>query len=361
MLTSSVIQKWFAAARSATLCLSLWSCLLEPSTGQSHYYTVNRGTGIRSRLPDHGTGGMLDTLQRGHEGLMVQLDALNTAIKEDELKLNNVFYKLGRHDTDIQSTTSVQISLKDTARKLETKLNKQAYNVDFLRRHVSDLMRGVEKSSSIAASVTALQTTVSTLQQSLAEALYRTSQLENKTAVLQEAGPRAVGARIDDKNIYYASRSPKTTYYYLDADAIEGVCDESNGWVSTPEGGCWWMGDTSDVTTFAGAVAACGSRGAVLAQVPNSKEDWPSLLNSKLDGNIENRAVYWTSGTSAFSPGNWVYLFSGAQIPTEHWTNGSPSDAHTFGSNTRHCAAMTPSGLVAASCTMRYAYVCEKL
>ena len=49
--------------------------------------------------------------------------------KEGELKLNNVFYKLGRHDTDIQSTTDVQLALKNTAQKLEAKIGKQSYNV----------------------------------------------------------------------------------------------------------------------------------------------------------------------------------------------------------------------------------------
>lgn len=94
-----------------------------------------------------------------------------------------------------------------------------------MRRHVSELKRGVSTSTSTAATVAALQTTVSSLQQTLAEALYRTAQLENKTAAL-EAGQRGAGADgIDDKNIYYASRSPKTTYYYLDAGEKE--CDKN--------------------------------------------------------------------------------------------------------------------------------------
>ena len=50
-------------------------------------------------------------------------------LQEDELKLNNVFYKLGRHDTDIQATTNDQIALRKTAQKLEAKLNKQSFNV----------------------------------------------------------------------------------------------------------------------------------------------------------------------------------------------------------------------------------------
>ena len=49
--------------------------------------------------------------------------------QEDELKLNNVFYKLGRHDTDLLTTTTMQAGLRDSTNKLEAKLNKQAFNV----------------------------------------------------------------------------------------------------------------------------------------------------------------------------------------------------------------------------------------
>jgi len=49
--------------------------------------------------------------------------------QEDELKLNNVFYKLGRHDTDIRKSNDMQISIRKSTQQLEAKLNKQSFNV----------------------------------------------------------------------------------------------------------------------------------------------------------------------------------------------------------------------------------------
>ena len=89
--------------------------------------------------------------------------------------------------------------------------------VDFLRRHVSDLKRGVTKTVNAVSTVANLQKTVSDLQTSLAQALYRTEQLENKTRVLEESKQHSsYSDSFDEHNVYYSSRAPKTTYYYME-------------------------------------------------------------------------------------------------------------------------------------------------
>ena len=60
--------------------------------------------------------------------------------------------------------------------------------VDFLRRHMTELKRSVETSSSTSARVSSLQETVKDLQTTLAQALYRTEMLENKTGTLKVRG-----------------------------------------------------------------------------------------------------------------------------------------------------------------------------
>ncbi|XP_018013352.1 uncharacterized protein LOC108670393 [Hyalella azteca] len=339
------------------LPLLVISCMPSLAAAQRNFFTINRSSGTLSRMLTDGTDSLLDSLQRGHEGLLAQLEELSKAIKEDELKLNNVFYKLGRHDTDILSTTSQQMSLQNTARKLENKLNKQSFNMDFLRRHVSELKSGVDTSTATATTVNALKLSVDSLQKSLALALFRTEQLENKTKLMERelrTGTQVYGADVDEKNIYYASRSPKTTYYYLDSDALEGVCDESGGWVSVASGGCWLV--VSDAVSFLEAVAGCAKKGAVLAQLPLDDRDWPAQVKRKFTEPSSN-SMHWTSGTSVFSPDAWVYLFSGSAIPGEHWTDGfAPTN-----SASRHCAVMATTGLMAVSCSMKNAYVCEKL
>ncbi|KAF2351720.1 C-type lectin fold [Trinorchestia longiramus] len=343
------------APAARVLGFLLLSSVYSFSAGQRSYFTISRGTSSRNRVLSDEDGSLLDSLQRGQEGLLAQLEQLSNAIKEDELKLNNVFYKLGRHDTDISSTTSQQVSLQNTARKLENKLNRQSFNMEFLRRHVTELKKGVDTGTTTTSTVGALQLTVDSLQKALVQALYRTEQLENKTRLLERNlhSSNAV-ADIDENNIYYASRSPKTTYYYLDSEALEGVCDESSGWVSVTNGGCWWVSTTT--ASFAQAVAGCAKQGGMLAQLPMDDRDWPVPVKRKFT-DLGTQTLHWTCGTSVFDGKTWEYLFSGSGIPSEHWTDGFAPTS----SVSRHCAAMSPSGLMAVSCAMRNHFVCEKL
>lgn len=52
-----------------------------------------------------------------------------TVFQEDELKLNNVFYKLGRHDNDLEGVNENMQKLSSSSKKIEAKLNKHAFNV----------------------------------------------------------------------------------------------------------------------------------------------------------------------------------------------------------------------------------------
>lgn len=57
-----------------------------------------------------------------------------TLFQGDELKLNNVFYKLGRHDTDLEGMDGNLRHLTESSRRIEAKLNKHAYSVSVLSR-----------------------------------------------------------------------------------------------------------------------------------------------------------------------------------------------------------------------------------
>lgn len=52
--------------------------------------------------------------------------------QEDELKLNNVFYKLGRHDNDLEGVSENVQKLSSSSKKIEAKLNKHAFNVSLV-------------------------------------------------------------------------------------------------------------------------------------------------------------------------------------------------------------------------------------
>lgn len=54
---------------------------------------------------------------------------LFVCVQEDEVKLNNVFYKLGRHDTNIEGVDTSVHRLAEDSRRIEAKLNKHAFNV----------------------------------------------------------------------------------------------------------------------------------------------------------------------------------------------------------------------------------------
>ncbi|KAK7069866.1 hypothetical protein SK128_016423, partial [Halocaridina rubra] len=54
--------------------------------------------------------------------------------------------------------------------------------------------------------------------------------------------------------------------------------------------------------------------------------------------------VYWTSGTDAFSEGNWEFLMTATPVMPLHWALdiNSPSASQ----DSLHCAAITDHGLV---------------
>jgi len=316
----------------------------------SESYTMPRTSIFRPS----GRNAMLE-IRSIHEGLLVQMESLNKAIKDDQLKLNNVFYKLGRHDTDLATTTSAQIRLRDASKNLESKLNKHAFNVDFLRRHMTELKRSVETSSSTSARVSSLQETVKDLQTTLAQALYRTEMLENKTGTLKE--PKQSPATEDkpknssSNDMFYSGAS--TSYYYLNtASASRSVCPELEGWSNVPGSGCWFLG--VEKLPFLGAVAACVQKGGVLAMT-GSRAKLPNVITDKLRDSPGAR--YWTSGTDAFTPGQWYFLYSGAAVTSHDWAPG------IYGLPTidLNCAVLSKDGLEPQPCMLKYPYLCERL
>ena len=67
---------------------------------------------------------------------------------------------------------------------------------------------------------------------------------------------------------------------------MEGVCDESEGWMATSDGGCWWI-ETEEKKSFANAIAKCTILGGILAQpIANEEKElhYPEPVRRRLNG-----------------------------------------------------------------------------
>lgn len=107
-----------------SLIISLKFDTTDPFTSRPHYAFWS---GVAFRLNTRGL--CLTSAAVKCWGMLTVLCVLFVCVQEDEVKLNNVFYKLGRHDTNIEGVDTSVHRLADDSRRIEAKLNKHAFNV----------------------------------------------------------------------------------------------------------------------------------------------------------------------------------------------------------------------------------------
>ncbi|KAK4303622.1 hypothetical protein Pmani_024381 [Petrolisthes manimaculis] len=289
---------------------------------------------------------MLDDLQRGHEGLIVKLNDVIRALKEDEVKLNNVFYKLGSHDTNIQGVDNNVHRLADDSRRIEAKLNKHAFNVDFLRRQVERLQGSMEAEERVESEVSAVRSIVNRLDDRLTDALARLGMVENTTRTLEKrSAPHYYTGGLDDLMVP-AIRPPTLTVYPLPRQA--DTCKPKFEQVGQ---GCYWFG--GEELTYTEAVAACLGHGSTLLTLPSPGTQLDLLL-----ARLRPDTHYWTSGTDAFHRGDWAFLLTAQPVMPLHWASG---ENNTSPAPHRHCAALSTHGLTKLHCTHRLPYICHTI
>ncbi|KAK7043830.1 hypothetical protein SK128_020043, partial [Halocaridina rubra] len=171
---------------SATGPRSAFAQRLEPlDFADTEYFLTSSDNRGRSGIS--GTGpAMMEDLRRGQEGLMVKLNDVTRSLKEDELKLNNIFYKLGRHDTDLEGVDNTLNHLSTSTKRIESKLNKHAFNVDFLRRRVEELRSSVEAEERVEVQIATARSLINRLEDRLTDALARLGTVENTTQTLEK-------------------------------------------------------------------------------------------------------------------------------------------------------------------------------
>ncbi|CAL4063304.1 unnamed protein product, partial [Meganyctiphanes norvegica] len=277
-------------------------------------------------------GVVMENLHRGHESLLIKLHELTKALKEDELKLNNVFYKLGRHDTDLEGVTDNVKQLGKTSRKIEAKLNKHAFNVEHLRRFVEGMKDSKNEETKNQLVIAQLQNTVSRLEERLAETLARLGAVENTTDKLYKRQAPNYNGPLDHRPgelLYLQAAKPPTLT--IISNRNEGLCDKA--W--EPVGhGCYWFG--GEQLTFAEAVAACVKRNGHLLTLPPVGRDLDLVIDRLKQG-----GKYWTSATDAFSPDHWEFLLTAQPVLPTHWFV-EPSQNPKAKQN---CAAVSKDGL----------------
>ncbi|MPC34505.1 hypothetical protein E2C01_027897 [Portunus trituberculatus] len=128
--------------------------------------------------------------------------------EEDALKLNNIFYKLGRHDTNLEDVDSNLHRLGDSSRRTEAKLNKHAYNVDFLRRRVEDLHGQWQGVAGVQMEMAAVRSITDRLDDRLTDAIARLGLVENTTKTLEK---RSTPGHLD---VFQAAERPPTLTVY---------------------------------------------------------------------------------------------------------------------------------------------------
>lgn len=289
---------------------------------------------------------MLEDLQRGHEGIIIKLNEVTKSLKEDELKLNNIFYKLGRHETDLEGVSTNMQRLSTESRRTEAKLNKHAFNVDFLRRKVEVLQRDMEGKEQVEVQVAAVRAIMDRLDDRLTGALARLGLVENTTKTLEK---RSAPHYENIPSSYFmnaADRPPTLTVY---PESRQGTCKPE--WEQVGHG-CYWFG--GEELTFPEAVASCVRHGGHLLTLTSPGTQLKLLLE-----HLQANTVYWTSGTDAFNRGNWVFMMTAQPVMPLHWVT---SENSTSSSHHNHrCAGLSRQGLTKRGCTHRLPYICHIL
>lgn len=332
-----LILAWAALSEATTGPRSAFVQRLEPIdfVGTDYYLTGGNGAGS-------GSPSMLEDLRRGHEGLMVKLNDVTRALKEDELKLNNVFYKLGRHDNDLEGVSDNVQKLSSSSKKIEAKLNKHAFNVDFLRRRIERLQREKKAENSMEAQLAAAREIIDRLEDRLTDALIRLGNVENTTRTLEK---RSVVSHFPDllgPPIAAAARPPTLTVYPA---THTGEC--SGDWERIGLG-CYWFGE--EELTFPEAVASCVRRGGHLLTL-----NPPGTQHELLMARLADGTTYWTSATDAFNKDDWAFLMTAQPVLPSHW---GVDQENTLGSHQR-CAGVSNIGLLKQRCTHRQPYICH--
>ncbi|XP_042230862.1 uncharacterized protein LOC121872262 [Homarus americanus] len=331
-----------AALGSASGPRSAFTQRIEPVdfVGTEYYITGGGGRG------DSSTPDMLEDLRRGHEGLIVKLNDVSRAIKEDELKLNNVFYKLGRHDTDLEGVGNNVQRLTTSTGRIEAKLNKHAYNVEFLRRQVDGLQRNVEMEETVEIQVATVRSIINRLEDRLTDALARLGLVENTTKTLEKRSAPHYEDLHTPFMMAAAARPPTLTVYPAPQQETCRLDWEKVGL------GCYWFG--GEELTYPEAVAACVRHGGQLLTLPSPGTQLHLLL-----ARLRENTVYWTSGTDSFSKGNWAFLMTAQPVMPLHWA--PEEDSSSDSQHNHRCAGVSSHGLTKHWCTQRLPYVCHIL
>ncbi|XP_045125066.1 uncharacterized protein LOC123512656 [Portunus trituberculatus] len=287
----------------------------------------------------------LDDLQRGQDGLIIKLNNVIRTLKEDALKLNNIFYKLGRHDTNLEDVDSNLHRLGDSSRRTEAKLNKHAYNVDFLRRRVEDLHGQWQGVAGVQMEMAAVRSITDRLDDRLTDAIARLGLVENTTKTLEK---RSTPGHLD---VFQAAERPPTltVYPYPTRDSCRLDFERVGS-------DCYWFG--GEELTFTEATAACFGHGGSLLTLPSPGTQLTLLLNR-----LKKDTLYWTGGTDAFRHGYWVYLMTAQPVMPLHWAGENASNPRSVDnqpdSDIQHCAGLTSHGLTPRPCTQRHPYICH--
>lgn len=335
-----LLSVWIISVASSNGPRSAFSHRLEPlDFAGTEYFVANRG----------GEGGpgpaMMEDLRRGQEGLMVKLNDVTRSIKEDELKLNNIFYKLGRHDTNLEGVDGTISRLSTSTRRIESKLNKHAFNVDFLRRKVEDLKTNMEDEQRVEVQIATARSLINRLEDRLTDALARLGTVENATQTLEKRSVPHFGD-VYGPSLALHSRPP-TLAVYPQRDRGECRAD----WEQVGSG-CYWFG--GEELTYSEAIAYCIRQGGHLLTLSPPGNQLNLLLNRLL-----SNTVYWTSGTDAFNKGNWEFLMTAAPVMPLHW--GIQLNATSATQHNLRCAGVSSQGLIKRRCTNRLPYICHIL
>lgn len=329
----------WAAVGGATGPRSNFLQRLDPVDYTATDYYISGGTG-------GSTPAVLEDLRRGQEGLNIKISDVTKALKEDELKLNNVFYKLGRHDTNLEEVGSDMERLSTETRRIEAKLNRHAFNVDFLRRRMEGLEQNSESGQTVEVQVAAVRAIVNRLDDRLTDALARLGLVENTTKTLEKRSAPYYEDFHDPFIMAAAVRPPTLTVYPSPKQESCRLDYEKVGL------GCYWFG--GDELTYPEAVAACVNHGGQLLTLPA-----PGTQLDLLIARLHQETVYWTSGTDTFSKGNWAFLMTAQPVMPLHWAQDEHASSST--QNNQHCASISSSGLSKRRCTHRLPYICHIL
>ncbi|XP_076057836.1 uncharacterized protein LOC143035127 [Oratosquilla oratoria] len=300
---------------------------------------------------------VIENLHRGHDSLIVKLREVHDSLKDDELKLNNVFYKLGLHDTELKGLSSSARHMTSSTRRIEAKLNKHAFNVDFLRRNFKALEDRVEQEGKASdEEMNNLEVKTVRLEERLAEVLSRLSSLENSTESLKREMRHGLGsqAKLVESGplVYYASQaSPKSIF-----PADQGVC--ASGWTRVGHL-CYWIG--REEVSYTEAVAQCTSKGGILLSLEHQQDtrdydDHFKALKDHLRKESEHGFMFFTSATDIFTPGKWSFLITGDSLPHKLWAKGVSSHSSN---DSRHCGVISNFGFLDVQCSQKYPAICQ--